>query len=240
MRATLLLLVLAGCNRGGVKIDDTADTLDIGDAEDVQDACEDRVEDIEIETFLVTFDGTSGGCPWGQDGNIDPEQGFLTARVEQEETLDLSEVVICDMDFDFAGDAGLEQDIVYDDNFLFTFNGVVLAASYRPWVDALAADGIFRIYDWDSIVGMENLFDDGIPTYCVGEDSELADCDIPPPETQGPISLSFDLAITSELSYRAIDESRVEFGFIATGDNDPDVDCSHEPFFFEVTVPYLP
>ena len=64
--------------------------------------------------------------------------------------------------------------------------------------------------------------------------------DIPPPETQGPISLSFDLDITSELSYRAIDEARAELGFIATGDNDPETDCSHREFFFDVEVPYLP
>ena len=28
--------------------------------------------------------------------------------------------------------------------------------------------------------------------------------------------------------------------FVATGDNDPDIDCAHEAFSFRVEVPYLP
>jgi len=229
-----LPVLLVGCAKGGVV------PLEIEDAEDVRDACEERADQIVTETFRVVFEGTTGGCPWGQDGNLEEDNGVLTARVEQVETLELEEVVICDMAFDFAGEAGLEQDIVYDDNFIFVFNGIVLAGSYRPWIDQLPEDGIYKIYDWDTIAGMDNLFDNDIPTYCVGEDSDLADCDIPPPETQGPISLSFDLSITSELSYRAIDQSRAEFGFIATGDNDPQSDCSHREFYFDVEVPYLP
>jgi hypothetical protein len=234
MRTLLIALLLIGCNRGGVQ------PLEIEDAEDVRDACEEQADQLETETIRVTFAGTPGGCPWGDYGNLQPEDGVLTARVEQVEALELEDVVICDMAFDFAGEAGLEQDIIYDDNFMFVFNGVVLAGSYRPWIDRLPDEGVFKLYDWDTIVGMDNLFDNDIPTYCVGEDSDLADCDIPPPETQGPISLSFDLEITSELSYMAIDESRAEFTFVATGDNDPSTDCSHREFFFEVTVPHLP
>jgi hypothetical protein len=234
LHARLLLLPFAiGCAQGGVQ------PLEIEDAEDVRDACEERADQIVTETYRIEFPAIAGGCAWGQDGNLEPEQGYLTARVEQIETLPLDDVVICDMAFDFAGEAGLEQDIIYDDNFFFVFNGVVLASSYRPWVEALPADDIFHQYDWDSIAGMENLFE-GVPTYCVGDHSDLAECDIPPPETQGPISLSFDLSITSELSFRAVDEDRAEFGFIATGDNDPDIDCAHQTFFFDVSVPQLP
>lgn len=234
MRLVLALLApLAACARGGVK------PLEIDDADDVTAACEERADEIVTETFRIDFPATEGECAWGEDGNTGPTQGYLSARVEQTEALDLTKIVACDMDFDFAGEAGLEQDIVYDDNFFFLFNGIVLAASYRPWVEALPAEGIFRFYDWTTIVGMENLFS-GVPTYCLGDETDQADCDIPPPETQGPIALSFDLAITSELSFRAIDETRAEFGFVATGDNDPDIDCAHEAFFFEVTVPYLP
>ncbi len=233
MRALRLLPLLAACAKGGVQ------PLEIEDAEDVQDACDERADQIVTETYRVEFPAIAGGCAWGQDGNLEPDNGYLTARVEQYERLDLEEVLICDMEFDFAGEAGLEQDIIYDDNFLFVFNGVVLASSYRPWIMELPAEDIFHIYDWDTIAGLENLFD-SIPTYCVGEETDLAECDIPPPETQGPISLSFDLSITSELSFRAIDEGVAEFGFIATGDNDSDVDCAHETFFFEVDVPHIP
>jgi hypothetical protein len=239
MRALLLIpILLPGCNKGGVNPFDSGET-EIEDAQDVREACEERADELITQTYRVEFEAIAGGCAWGEDGNIGQEQGVLTARVEQVEALDLGPVVICDMGFDFSGEGGMVQRIVYDDNFLFVFNGVVLAGSYRPWVDALPAEDIFRIYDWDTIVGMENLFED-VGTYCVGEDTDQAECDIPPPETQGPIELSFDLGITSELSYRAHDQGRVEFMFVATGDNDASVDCAHEAFSFEVEVPYLP
>ena len=74
----------------------------------------------------------------------------------------------------------------------------------------------------------------------MGDDSDLAECDIPPPESHGPISLSFDLSIISELSFQAVEQDRRDFTFIATGDNDESLDCSHDSFFFDVDVPYLP
>ena len=66
-----------------------------------------------------------------------------------------------------------------------------------------------------------------------------SECDIPPPETTGPIVLSFDTSLTSELSYRAIEAEAYDFTFIATGDNDADTDCAHETFFFEAEVSTL-
>lgn len=231
---TAVLVATSGCSSGQILIGD------IEDAEDVVETCTENEDQLQTEEFRIEFERTTGGCPWGEGENLWPSQGVLTARVEQTHSLDLENAVICDMEFTFAGEAGLEQDIEYDDNFLFVFNGVVLAASYRPWVELLDEDDIYRLYDWDRIVGADNLFDDSIPTYCVGEDSDLATCDIPPPETTGPISLAFDLSITSELSYLALEEGRRDFTFVATGDNDEDIDCSHEAFFFDVVVPYLP
>jgi hypothetical protein len=237
MRILLLTLPLVACNKGGVPLDTGAgDTID--DPGDISTACEDRADDVVTETYRVEFPATQGQCAWGQDGNLEQNDGYLTARVEQTASLSLADKVVCDMQFEFAGEAGIGQDFIYDDNFFFLFNGVVLAASYRPWVEALPAEGIFHFYDWDTIVGMENLFH-GVPTYCVGDETDQADCEIPPPETQGPISLSFDLSITNELSYRAIDENRAEFGFVATGDNDAWSDCAHEYFYVDVEVPYL-
>ena len=233
MRRLLPMLALTACNKGSVR-------LDLNSAKDVQQACEDREDEIQTDTIRVTFEATTGGCAWEEDGNLAAQDGYLTARVEQTEGLGLgADQVVCDMDFAFAGDVGLEQDIVYDDNFLFTFNDVVLAASYGPWVEALPADGNLRIYDWESIAGLENLFDSSIPTYCLGAAAGLAECEIPPPETTGPIKLAFDTSVTSTLSYTAIDQDRFDFGFIATGDNDPTTDCSHETFYFDVTVPYF-
>lgn len=242
----IVLILLAACTVGGVKLDLDGDEETGGggvdgieDAEDLQSACEDEASSIQTQVFDVAFEATRGECAWGEDGNLEPIQGVLTARYEQTETLALEDIIVCDMAFHFAGEAQMEQRIVYDDNFIFLMNGLVLASSYRPWIEALESDGTFYSYDWSRIVGMENSFDAGIPTYCAGEDAGLATCDIPPPETRGPISLAFDLSITSELGYRAIDAGEAAFTFIATGDNDPDIDCAHDAFSLQVEVPYL-
>lgn len=230
----LFSLTSIACKGGSLTLDD------IEDAEDLEEACEEHADLVEEETVRVEFPATVGQCAWGEDGNLDAADGYLTARVEQTRSLDLpDDVVVCDMELSFAGEVGLEQDIVYDDNFLFLFNDVVLASSYAPWVELLPQEGSLRLYDWSTIAGAENLFDSSIPTYCLGEEAGLAECDIPPPETTGPIVLSFDTSITSELSYTAIESEAYDFTFVATGDNDPDTDCAHETFFFEATVPLL-
>lgn len=242
MRTSIAAIVmLAGCApKGGSVLSGETGIPGIDGPQDVIDTCEDLAAELLTETYEVRFDATTGGCPWGEGGNLAAEQGFLTARVEQETFIDITGKVLCDMAFDFSGEADVAQRIIYDDNFVFLYNGVVLASSYRPWIDVLPDDGLFKVWDWSAVAGMENLFDEGIPTYCAGEDAGMATCDIPPPETRGPISLSFDLGITSELSYRAIEAGRAGFTFITTGDNDEGVDCSHRPFSFTVQVPYLP
>ena len=53
------------------------------------------------------------------------------------------------------------------------------------------------------------------------------------------MSLSFDEGLIAELSLRAIQEQRYEYGFVTIGDNDPDKDCFHEEFSFDVEVPYV-
>ena len=240
--ALVALPLFAACGSGSANLGDKADddSDDIEDVGDLRDLCDENADLIEYQTIRVEFPATQGECAWGEDGNLEANNGYLTARVEQTKSLDLStDVVVCDMELSFAGEVGLEQDIVYDDNFLFLFNGVVLASSYKPWVDLLPTQGNLRLYDWDTIAGAENLFDSSIPTYCLGEEAGLAECEIPPPETTGPIVLSFDASLTSQLAFTAIENDQYDFTFIATGDNDPDTDCAHETFFFEATVPVL-
>lgn len=204
---------------------------------DVGDLC---AESAPATTSIpVVFDAYDDGCPWGEDGNLETEDAHCTARVEQVETVDIGTgAVICDVTFDFRVGGGEAQRMVYDDNFFLTFDDVVLAASYGPYVDLFPRDGDLPIYDWDSIVGQPFEFGD-IPTYCLGEDEGLATCTIPAPETNGPIALQFDATIIEALSTRAVELGRVDYGFITFGDNDASTDCSHEEFSFEVEISYV-
>lgn len=248
MRSTLvLMMLLVACNSGksdtvGGETTDTGgtgDDVNLDDADDVEDLCNEQ--EPETLTFLIEFEALDGGCPFGEGDNLDDAQGVMTARIEQTESLSLpSSAVICDVTFDFQGVSGGEgTPMVYDDNFLFTFNDVVLAASYGPLVEDLpTSDGLFYEYDWSAVRGYEISFDDSIPTYCLGEADGLADCTIPPPETNGIMSLAFDGDVVNQLSLTAVRQDRYDFTFITLGDNDG-TDCSHEEFAFEVEVPYV-
>lgn len=232
MRTTILCfltLLLAGCEGGGLL--DGIDTV-----EDLRAACEQGTpEDVELEVF---FENPRRTCPFGEEDNLPRTQGVMTARIEQTVSVALPEGgVACDLGFDFQGiDPSTEQIMQYDDHFLLNFNDVVLASNNREITDELGDTGLL-LYEWDDIVGLEFSFDD-TPNYCLGEDEGLSTCEIPEPETPGPISLSFSGELVDELSLRALDLGRYDFQFVTTGDND-DSDCSHEDFEFLVTAPVV-
>ena len=202
----------------------------------IAERCED--ETVREITLQIRFDAREPGCDWGEDGNLEPDGGVVTARAEEAEPLVLTDVAICDMLFDFEPDDE-EQNIRYDDNFFLTFDDVVLAASYGPMVDEFDAEGTFRLYDWDDIAGYPFSFDEDIPTYCLGEEEGLSSCEVPPPERNGPIAIELHPTIVNGLAQRAYAEQRYEFGFVTLGDDEPDEDCSHGAFEFRVEVSYI-
>lgn len=235
---TLPICLLGACASGKGSVDDDDDGVDIGDADDVADLCEGA--EPELITLSVSFPAPSSGCDFGEDGNLEENNGYVTARLEQSDSLELpDDVVICDVAFDFAGINGGEgTPMVYDDHFIFAFNGVVLAASDANLVGLLPDDEeLYYSYEWDSIVGTDMAYSD-VQTYCLGEDAGLASCDIPQPETNGVMSLDFEPDVVNELAFRAIEAGAYEFTFVTMGDNDRS-DCYHEDFEFEVEIPYV-
>ena len=229
--------IFSGCGAVDAKLQDDGG-IEIGSAQDLEEACEDN-ELAGEEVFEVVFSATSGGCDWDEQGNLPAQQGYLTARVEAEFSIELeSDRIGCDMDFEFTDiDADYDPMMYYDDNFVFTFNDVVLASSYAPWIDEFEEEDGLSIYDWDAIVGSSVQFS-GVPSYCLGQDDGLSECRIPPPETGGIMALEFDDSLDSALAYRALSDGEIRFMFAAMGDND-NSDCFHEDFVFEVTVPYV-
>ena len=230
---------VVGCGVADVKITaEEENGIEIGSASELEDACE-ELEEAGEQVFEIVFEASTGGCDWGEDENLDAAQGLVTARSSAFQTIELDAgQVACDMNFEFT-DISSEYDpmMYYDDNFVFTFNDVVLATSYAPWVDEFEQDGSLAFYDWSDIVGSEVEFS-GVPSYCLGQDEGLSDCRIPPPETGGVMALEFDDTLDTELAYRALEAGEIEFMFAAMGDND-NSDCYHEEFAFEVTVPYV-
>ena len=242
MRGLWMLVLAVGCSSGGAESDvkDAGGSFSINSTEEIAELC-DEGEPIAVK-LAVEFPATEPDCPWDTADNLSTEQGIITARIEQTALLKLPEgVVVCGLDYDFVGPSGGEgTPMVYDDNFYFTFVDVLLATSYGPAIDLgwFSEDGGLPIYTWDDLVGRD-FEHSGVASWCLGQENGSSECDIPPTETEGVMSLSFDTAVIEQLSLRAVQEGRFEFGFITTGDNDPSDDCSHDDFEFEVEVGYV-
>ena len=243
------LAMLSACVEGGganasLTYKDSGGITDpsVASVEELEELCEQGIP----ETVLldVVFPAEEAGCDWGQNGNLQMAQGRVTGRSEQVVQVELPQTgVICDLGFAFDTidpSFSQQQQFVYDDNFFLTFNDVVLAASYGPMVTELFENdrGLYR-YDWDRLKGYEFGFG-GAPTYCIGADEGLSECNIPPPETNGLMSLAFGGELVRRLSYVAVEENRFEFMLATVGDNDPQSDCSHEAFGFQIEVTYVP
>ena len=231
--AALLATLTTACNRGKVSLegDEDADAID--------ELCDDNKDFLQDQTVEIVFEAVTDDCPWGEGDNLDIEDTYLTARIEQSEALDIDdEVLLCDLEFDLTGLVpGEVQLLHYDDYFFFTFNDVVMASSHAVAVMDLETDDDLPIYDWADIVGAP--FPNGDAPFCLGESAGDGACEIPSTDTTGPISLEFRSAVTNALSARALAEERFDFGFVTTGDNDPGTDCMHDEFGFTVDVEYL-
>lgn len=242
MKTVPVMMMLLGCGSGtgsdDAKVEDTS-SFSINSADDIARACEEG--EPQTAQFTVTFPETSPPCPWGEGDNLDTQDAHMTARIEQSSSLSLpAGAVVCDMAFNFQGVSGGEgTPMIYDDNFVFTFNDVPLASSYAPLIDELAVVDGLPVYDWSRIAGNEFSFDTSIATWCLGEAEGRSACEIPPPETDGIMSLSFEASLANELSLLAIQQNRFEFSFITIGDNDASTDCRHADWAFIVDVPYV-
>ena len=227
----LVSSVLAACS-GTVRVDR------LKDVEDVVAACE-RYE-AETATVIVDVPAMTEACDWDDPDSIHPKAGHFTARSEQVIPLDLpADAVICDMTLDMRGpDTEDPQDLIYDDQFFFTFDDVVLAASFGKAVEYMHSRGLLHFYDWQDIVGVQYAWVADWSSYCLGEDEGRADCTIPATQLKGPIYLDYDPDIVALLALEAVRQDRKDFGFVVVGDAD-DTDCQHDAFSFAVTVPYL-
>jgi hypothetical protein len=210
---------------------------DLVDADAVGAAC----EQVEVQTSAATvrFPKTDGPCPFGEGDNDGPDQGQITARVEAEVRLPLPEgAVLCGLELDFAGGEGWEgSPMRYDDAFMLSFSGAVLASSDVELVDLLPVDGVLPLYDWQALRGAPLSYDALVP-WCVGEAEGLSDCTVPPPEDGGRLALRFAQALVNELSYQALDRGPLRFGMVTIGDND-ESDCSHDELAFEVRTRWM-
>ncbi|MFK7929625.1 MAG: hypothetical protein AB8H79_15625 [Myxococcota bacterium] len=216
--------------------------LDVDTPEEIADLCA-RFEPT-VQTVRVEIPANTESCPWGEGDNLEAAQGQATARDEVYVSVELPEdVVVCNLDFQFRVDPNLEPEMVYDDHMFFLFNDVVLASSAGDLISSLPKERDLPLWDWLSVAGSGFNFD-GVP-WCLGQEDGRSDCTIPSPDTREPLLLKYDDDLVNELSLRAVELDKYEFGFVVFGDNDPQSqgqaggDCTHDAFAFDVDVPFI-
>ena len=186
--------------------------------------------------YEVTFEGIDPGCEWGVDGNLEPAEGHLTARVEQSRSVDISSFSqICDLGFDFDP-YGEDQRLRYDDEVFFMLNDMVLLASDVTQVERLSDVDGFHRFDWSELAGTPINFSNTVPPYCVGEAAGLSTCSVPDAHVDGAVALQLDDALVDDLGEQIIADRRLDFTMVAAGDNDPSRDCTYSTWSFFVAV----
>ena len=92
-------------------------------------------------------------------------------------------------------------------------------------------------YDWLSLRTLE-FQNDYVDDYCLGLAQNAAECQWPLTEQSGVIQFDFNRELLIALASRA-PATEQTFGFVITGDDDPDKDCYHEHLEFDMTVKYF-
>lgn len=192
----------------------------------VQDACA-NLPHKKLNT-AYQFPKPSQTCSWSTNGNLARRDSYFQARIEQEKSLSLeSGAVICDVKFKFN-----QQQFLYDDHFLMTFNNAVIASSYNFENQLSLNYGLLR-YDWNQIAGMYWARPpEGV--YCAAN----AACSWPVTDTPGYISMNFPAELFQRLMAEDLNRNTHSMKFISIGDND-EYDCEHSDVNFTLEVDYV-
>lgn len=184
----------------------------------------------------VVFDNQGKTCHWGANGNLPILNGYVRARTENVQTLDLPvDAKVCQVKMTHKENT----QFIYDDNILITLNNVLMAATTDFEKHFSSKNGIYK-YDWNQLVDKLGQLSasDSAPSlqYCFGKSKGLSDCLFPPTETVGNIRLNFNERAIQE-ALAATVQNKIQIAVITTGDND-NTDCLHTPMTMIVDVDY--
>lgn len=189
-------------------------------------ACNNGVRQKLSRSYL--FPKPAKTCEWEMGGNLAPLDHYFRARIEQDESLSLPiGSVICDVKFNFE-----KQQFLYDDHFLLTFNGAIIASSYNFEKIFVRKYDLLR-YNWAAMAGM--YWDHGAEgTFCVLGGS----CAWPDTDVAGSISMNYDSIVFQRIMAEDLARNEHALKFVSIGDND-DRDCEHSDVSFHLDVEYV-
>lgn len=174
-------------------------------------------------------------------GNYTQLNNELRARYEQYSAVTLpNNATVCGIEL-----SAPDQPFKYDDVIYITLNNWIMATNLKA---SLANTEIveqqlenttmrYHKYDWSKVAksnfeGVNDKADD----YCSGMAEGFGDCAWPLSQQSGEIRMAFDPEVLVPMSTASKTQT---FGFIVTGDNDPDSDCYHQNLDLDVKIHYV-
>jgi hypothetical protein len=168
-------------------------------------------------------------CPFGQGDNNGYISGAAAARVEQWTPLPLPEgVTLCSLEV-----VSNTPKFYFDDHLVVTFNTTVLMMSWKGLSLFPTVDGLPQ-YVWSAISAVK-FGDFGSGPECI---QGAVECSMPGTQSQGSVALAFDEETNNKLMALAAQDGGYGFLVVATGDNDPPVDCYHSGLNLTVNYTY--
>lgn len=205
-----------------------------GNVDTIKKACECNPQK---KTLLVQFKNPVDPkdprktCPFGIDDNWKTAPERMQARVEQNFDFDIpAGATLCSLKMKFP-----DQKFKFDDMFFLSLNNVVLASSSPIDKYSAPVDGLIP-YEWSKIRGQR--FDNVAYQYCLGAKDKLATCVWPKTETTGAIKMDFAPSIFYRIAAEDPSRTRHQLKMTTTGDDNPEIDCQHDPISFELEVSY--
>jgi hypothetical protein len=172
-------------------------------------------------------------CSFASGENLSRRDGWIRAYLKQEQSIRLpAGARLCGFSIEPTTNT-----MHYDDEMFFLIEDRVLMAT-KDYTEYFPKDGIFSTFSWESLRNqVYNQFDErGL--YCVGGESGLSECELPPTDTTGSIELSISAELSASLATLLQNKEVLNFSWVTTGDND-DSDCRHTEIKLPVVMHYV-
>ena len=195
---------------------DSENNRDIESLEDVKISC---AGDTQTVTKRISFPNNNAQCPWEQGDNLKKNNGKMTARIEQNERIELPKnAIFCSTKFTSAS-----TKTRYDDAMALALGPYMIFSTLEA--DFPSDKSGLNLYSWSSFAG-KNLKNRNV---CIGP------CEIPVSEQRGNFSITVPDDKAEMISFALKNQSSISLKLITMGDDDRDKDCKHDQLDFDVT-----
>lgn len=203
------------------------------DPEQAQAACKGQAWLVQEAQLKFPELPTGTTCQFDKGDMMSRKDGYMRAYHRQTQTLEIPEgAILCGFELTHK-----EAALRYDDEMFFLLQNTILMAT-KDYSEYFPGQDMFRSFSWEGLRDKPyDQFDDR-PLYCLGGTEGFSQCELPPTDTRGTISLELTPEMSENLALSLGRQRSLNFDWITTGDNDSS-DCRHTAIQFDVKLQYV-